>query len=198
MESVGKNLRALRKAQGLTLVQLGEKADLSASYLSQVERGVTMPSLSRLTSIAQILDVEVRYFFEGDPTSPCIVRADQGKKLTGTNGISVELLSAHPFGKNIQPYCVVLGPGARREYTPVYPGEECGFVLKGELAFTFGEETFVLAAGDSIHYDRNQPHSWRNTGDKECVVIWSVSPPLSEAELEGEVGVGKGGDGQRT
>lgn len=185
MESVGKNLRAVRKAQGLTLAQLAGKAGLSASYLSQVERGVTMPSLSRLTSIAQILDVEVRTFFEEDTTSPCVVRADQGRKLAGADGISVELLSAHRFGKNIQPYCLVFRPGAGREHTSVYPGEECGFVLKGELTVTVGEETFVLAAGDSIHYDRNQPHSWHNNGAKECVVIWSVSPPLSEAELGG-------------
>jgi transcriptional regulator with XRE-family HTH domain len=185
VESLGKNLRALRKEEGLTLLQLGEKVGLSASYLSQVERGVTMPSLSRLTRIAEALGVEVRYFFEDDATSPCVVRASQGKKLKGGAGISVELLSAHPLGKNIQPYCVVLRPGAWREDTSVHPGEECGFVLKGELTVTVGEEIFVLAAGDSIHYHRHQPHSWHNNGDKECVVLWTVSPPPSEASLRG-------------
>lgn len=186
MENLGKNLRALRKEEGLTLLQLGEKVGLSASYLSQVERGVTMPSLSRLTSIAEALDVEVRHFFEDDVTSPCVVRANQGKKLKGTAGISVELLSAHPFGKSIQPHCVVLRPGAWREDTSAYPGEECGFVLKGELTVTVGEEIFVLAVGDSIHYHRQQPHSWRNNGDQDCVVLWTVSPPLSAASLRGE------------
>jgi transcriptional regulator with XRE-family HTH domain len=179
VESLGKNLRALRKEEGLTLLQLGEKVGLSASYLSQVERGVTMPSLSRLTRIAEALGVEVRYFFEDDATSPCVVRASQGKKLKGGAGISVELLSAHPLGKNIQPYCVVLRPGAWREDTSVHPGEE------GELTVTVGEEIFVLAAGDSIHYHRHQPHSWHNNGDKECVVLWTVSPPPSEASLRG-------------
>jgi transcriptional regulator with XRE-family HTH domain len=184
MDSLGKNLRALRTAQELTLVQLGEKAGLSASYLSQVERGVTMPSLTRLTRIAEALGAEVRYFFEEDAASPCVVRANQGKKLKGASGITVELLSADPFGKNIQPYSVVCRPGAKREYTSVYPGEKCGLVLKGELTITVGEETFVLAPGDSIHFDRHQPHSWHNNGEKDCMVIWTVSPPLSETELE--------------
>jgi transcriptional regulator with XRE-family HTH domain len=183
VEVLGKKLRALRTARGLTLVQLGEKVGLSASYLSQVERGVTRPSLSRLTSIAEVLDVAVRCFFEDDAASPCLVRANQGKKLPGPDGISVELLSADLFGKNIQPYCIVCRPGARREYTSVYPGEECGLVLQGELTVTVGDETFVLAAGDSIHYHRHQPHSWRNDGDQECVVIWTVAPPVSEVEL---------------
>jgi quercetin dioxygenase-like cupin family protein len=36
----------------------------------------------------------------------------------------------------------------------------------------------VLAAGDSIHYPRHEPHSWHNAGDRQCVVLWTVSPPL--------------------
>jgi transcriptional regulator with XRE-family HTH domain len=185
VEVLGKKLRALRTARGLTLVQLGEKIGLSASYLSQVERGVTGPSLSRLTGIAEVLDVEVRYFFEDDAASPCVVRANRGKTILGPDGIRVQLLSVDLLGKNIQPYCIVCRPGARRDYTSIYPGEECGFVLQGELTVTVGDETFVLAAGDSIHYHRHQPHSWRNDGDQDCVVIWTVSPPVSEAELQG-------------
>jgi transcriptional regulator with XRE-family HTH domain len=187
MDSLGQNLRALRKAKALTLAQLGEKAGLSASYLSQLERGVTMPSLPRLTSIAEALGVEVRYFFEKDADSPRTIKANQGKKLRGGPGISVELLSADPFGKAIQPYRMVCAPGAKQEHRSTYPGEWCGFVLKGELTVTVGAETFVLAAGDSIHYHRHQPHSWRNDGTEECVVIWTVSPPLSEAGLKGSL-----------
>jgi transcriptional regulator with XRE-family HTH domain len=185
MNSLGESLRTLRKAQELTLAQLGEKAGLSASYLSQLERGVTMPSLPRLTSIAEALGVEVRYFFEKDADSPRIIEANQGKKLRGGPGINIELLSADPFGKAIQPYRIVCAPGASQEYRSAYPGEWCGFVLEGELTVTVGAETFVLAAGDSIHYHRHQPHSWRNDGTEQCVVIWTVSPPLSEASLKG-------------
>lgn len=185
MESLGKNLRSLRKAEELTLAQLGEKVGLSASYLSQVERGVTMPSLSRLTDIAEALGVEVRRFFEDGVAPPRVVRARQGKKLKGKAGIDVELLSADSFGMSFQSYCIVCRPGARREYSLAGPGEECGFVLQGDLTVMVGEETFVLTAGDSIHYHRHQPHSWRNDGDRECVVLWTVSPPMPEAELAG-------------
>jgi len=184
MDSLGKNLRDVRKAQRLTLAQLGGKTGLSASYLSQIERSVTMPSLTRLTRIAEALDVEVRRFFEEDTDSPRVVRANQGKKLEGVPDIIVELLSADPVGKSLQPYSLLCRPGTSREYTSVYPGDKCGFVLKGKLTVTVGEETFVLAAGDSIHFDRSQPHSWHNKSVQECMVIWTVSPPLSEGELE--------------
>lgn len=193
METVRTNLKALRAAQGLTLAQLGEKVGLSASYLSQVERGVTTPSLSRLTGIAQALGVEIRDFFEDDAASPSVVRANQGRKLQGRAGINMELLSADPRGKKIQPYIVVCPSGAWREHASVHPGEECGFVVKGELTVTVGEETFTLASGDCIHYDRHQYHSWRNAGATECVAIWAVSPPIPEAELSRWVGGWKGG-----
>ena len=182
MRSLGKRLRALRKEHGLTLTQLGQQVGLSASYLSQIERTVTMPSLARLTTIARALDVEVRYFFEDDVSSPCVVKLNQGKRLSGTADTIMELLSADPSDKEIQPYRLVCQPGASRDRPPIHPGEEVGFVLKGQLTVTVGEETFILEAGDSIHYQTLQPHSWRNEGDKECIAIWAVSPPISEIE----------------
>ena len=144
-----------------------------------------MPSLARLTAVASALDVEVRYFFEEDASSPCVVRSNQGERLGSTADAMVELLSADPSNKKIQPYRVVCQPGASRDQSPTHPGEECGFVLKGQLTVTVGEETFVLEAGDSIHYQTHQLHSWRNEGDEECIAIWAVSPPISEAELGG-------------
>ena len=185
MQNLGKRLRALRNEQGLTLVQLGQQVGLSASYLSQIERGETMPSLSRLTTLAKALDVEVGYFFEDDVSAPCIIRLNQGKRLSGTADAIMELLSADLTDKKIQPYRLVCQPGASRDQPPTYPGEELGFILKGQLTVTVGEETFVLKAGDSIHYETLEPHSWRNEGDEECIAIWAVSPPVSEAELEG-------------
>ena len=184
MQDLGKRLRTLRNEQGLTLAQLGQQVGLSASYLSQIERGMAMPSLSKLTTIANALGVEVRHFFEEDASSPCPTRANQGKRLKNTADVIVELLSADPAGKKIQPYRLICQPGASRDRHPTYPGEEFGLVLKGQLTVTVGEETFVLKAGDSIHYETLQPHSWRNEGDEACIAIWAVSPPVSEAKFQ--------------
>jgi transcriptional regulator with XRE-family HTH domain len=185
VQNLGKRIRALRNERGLTLVQLGQRVGLSASYLSQIERGVTMPSLTRLTTIAGALDVEVGYFFEDDLSAPCVVRSNQGKRLDSMAGAIVELLSADLSDKKIQPYRMVCRPGASSGWPTTHPGEESGLVLKGRLTVTVGEETFVLEAGDSIHYQALQPHSWRNEEDEECIAVWAVSPPIPEDELEG-------------
>jgi transcriptional regulator with XRE-family HTH domain len=184
VQDLGERLKALRNEQGLTLVQLGQQVGLSASYLSQIERGMAMPSLPKLAAIARSLDVGVAHFFEDDASSPCPISRNQGRRLQNAAGIIVELLSADLSNEKIQPYRMVCPPGASRDF-PAHPGEKCGFVLKGQLTVTVGEEAFVLEAGDSIHYQAMQPHSWRNEGDEDCVAIWVVSPPIPEAELGG-------------
>lgn len=185
MQDLGKRLRTLRRQQHLTLAQLGQRVGLSASYLSQIERGVTMPSLPRLTAIARALGVGVGYFFEEDASFPCVVRADAATSLDGQAGVVVELLSADPSNKAILPYRLVCQPGTSGTRPSTFPGEECGLVIRGRLTVTVGEESFVLETGDSIHYQRLQPLKWQNDGDGECVVIWAVSPPIPEAELTG-------------
>lgn len=183
MDDLGKRLRLLRNERGLTLSQLGHQVGLSASYLSRIERGLAMPSLAGLATIARVLEVEVGHFFEEDVPSHWVVRANQARRLESTAEGHTDLLSAEPAGKKIQPYRLVCRPGASRERLPIHQGEEFGFVLKGCLAVTVGEETFVLAAGDSIHCETLQPRSWRNDGDEDCVVICAVSSPIPETEL---------------
>lgn len=183
MQQLGKRLRALRHEQGLTLAELGRQVGLSASYLSQVERGITMPSLSTLTTIARELDVGMGHFFEDDHSALRVIKSTHGKRIDDKSGIIVELLSAAPSDKSIRPHRVVCQPGASRDQPPVHSGEGFCFVLQGQLTVTVGEETYSLDAGDSIHYQSHQPHSWRNEHRTECIFIWAVSPPSWRAEI---------------
>jgi transcriptional regulator with XRE-family HTH domain len=187
LQQLGKRLRHLRHDQGLTLAQLGQQVGLSASYLSQIERGVAMPSLSNLTTIARTLDVGVAHFFENDVSAPRVVRSSQGRRIDATSDAIVELLSAAPSDKTIQPCLVTCQPGASRDQPPANQGEGFCFVLEGKLTVTVGEETFLLEAGDSIHFQAFQPHSWRNENDEACIAIWAVSPPMWETENNREV-----------
>lgn len=58
----GKRIYTLRKAAGLTLDQLAERASLSKSYLWELEnKNPPRPSAEKLSSIATVLDVTVDY-----------------------------------------------------------------------------------------------------------------------------------------
>jgi len=176
-ESVGERIKALRTEQGMTLAELSEKANVSVSYLSQVERDKTTPSLTTLTGIARVFDVGLRYFFETDAHTAHVVRArEEGDGFYPGASPSQVRLSSEAANDKIEVYRVVLEPHTPLQQLTPHPGEEFGLVLTGELIFTLGDEQYTLTAGDSIHFDAHQPHAWRSQGHEPCVVIWARSP----------------------
>ena len=180
-KSIGERIKALRTEQGLTLAELGEKTNLSISYLSQLERDKTTPSLSTLTGIAKTLNVGLRYFFETETEAASIVRADAVQdNLIADSSIVCLPLSPKAENNKLKVDRVIIKPHTPPESLAPYPGEDFAFVLSGELTITMGDEDIVLAAGDSIHYDAIQPHCRSNRGDEPCVVMWSHSASWSE------------------
>ena len=53
----GRRLRDLRKAKGLTQEALAEAADLSGNYISDLELGLKVPSLTILVRLSEALDI---------------------------------------------------------------------------------------------------------------------------------------------
>jgi transcriptional regulator with XRE-family HTH domain/uncharacterized cupin superfamily protein len=69
---IGEKLRAIRQQCQMSLRELADKADVSASMLSQIETGKAYPSVRSLYNIADALAVPVDYFFpeEGSNNAP--------------------------------------------------------------------------------------------------------------------------------
>src|SRR5215468_5245339 len=61
--AIGEKLRAVRQERQMSLRELADKAEISASMLSQIETGKVFPSVRSLYSIAAALGVSVDYFF---------------------------------------------------------------------------------------------------------------------------------------
>lgn len=62
---VGQRLRNRRAAMGLTQTHVAEKLGISFQQIQKYEQGRNRISASKLFDVAQILEVEVAYFFEG-------------------------------------------------------------------------------------------------------------------------------------
>jgi transcriptional regulator with XRE-family HTH domain len=186
METIGERIKQLRTEQEITLTKLAESAKLSTSYLSQIERDRTTPSLSALTNIAKAFGVGLRYFFEdSDGELARVTHADARRDGFDHEASVVRVRLTSDVGTDkVEAYRVTLLPGAGPEPLDLHPGEGFCFVLTGELTITVGDERFVLAAGDSIHYDALQPHTWGNEGDQPCTAIWCQSPPGRNANQE--------------
>jgi transcriptional regulator with XRE-family HTH domain len=189
-ESLGSRLRALRTEQGITLAQLGRMVGLSASYLSQIERNRAKPSLTTLSSMAETLGVELRSFFEHPTPVWQVVREGHGEEFRDQKTkATYEVLSSGAVSGKFEPCRVTCWPGMRTE-EGTHPGEEFVFIVEGHLEIRVGEEVWALNAGDSIHYQGSQPHSWHNRSGEECSLIWAVSPPF--LAFRGRTGAARG------
>lgn len=181
-EMFGDEVRQLRKARDMKLAELSEKTGLSVGYLSQVERGISSPSIKALHSISRALGVTISWFFSDAGSAKIserrfIVRADRRRSLRFEGGITDELLSPNLSGALELLRCT-FEPGASSGDEPyTHRGEEAGIIVSGSLELWLGDEHFVLREGDSFTFPSDRPHKYKNTGDTRAIVIWAITPP---------------------
>jgi len=186
--SLGAQIRQYRKSLQLTLTELAKQCNISPSFLSQIERDQANPSIATLHTIADVFGHPLATFFEepthennnkpSAQTAAKVVRADQRKTLIYPgSGIRNELLSPD-LQRNIQMMRVIIPPGTGTGEIPlVHDGEECGFVLQGQVEIWVGNETYILNPGDAIYQSSTIPHRSRNIGDIDVIIIVAITPP---------------------
>ncbi len=178
-EGIGERIKFLRQKRQFTLARLAEKSDLSASHLSQIERGKTSPSLMTLNSIAQALEINLRDLFESEQDQIYLNRTFPAPKAEETP-FSMLPLTRQGSGWDLQVSWLSLGPGQTPVDLEPYPGEFLVFVLEGTLRLRIEGEDFALQAGDSLHSDARQQHRLCCAGRQPCQVIWCNSPPRED------------------
>lgn len=190
-QRLGSEIREVRKARGLTLVELSENVSCSVAYLSRIERGTTRISVELLRDISDALSVDPAWFFprrkgHGPLERSHVVRATSRRPLSGMYtrstqelGFEDELLSSTLSGE-----CYLLlsrfaaGTGSPPEAMEgyVFEGEQHGLVLSGEIVLTLGDEKIVLKTGDSFSYPSTIPHRFRNNTEAEATMVWAMAP----------------------
>ncbi|WP_156913482.1 XRE family transcriptional regulator [Mesorhizobium sp. WSM3224] len=175
------DIRALRKARGLTLAEIALKLGRSVGWVSQVERGLSIPSLGDLRAFASLFDVPISLFFSHDvPVEEergVVVRAGSRRSLgTSESGLVEELLSPD-LGGSFEMLRSVFAPGAELKPEARRPTEEAGYVASGTFEIEIGGVWHRLGEGDSFRFE-GKPFRWRNPGVEPAVVIWVVSPPV--------------------
>lgn len=179
-ESLGRDLRVLRKRRGMTLAEVAGRIDRSVGWLSQVERDISEPAMAELAALAGTFGVPVSTFFGRTPARPDeagrVVRRDARRPIgRRVRGLDEELLSPD-LTDAFEVVHSTFAPGARRGET-TRPTQEVGYIVSGELEMTIGGETFTLGAGDSFRI-RGEPFSWANRTSKPCVAVWVIAPPV--------------------
>lgn len=176
---LGERIAKIRVSQNITLRQLAERVNLSASLLSQIEKGRSNPSLSTLRAIALALNVPLfSFFIEEISTADLVVRAGTGKKILFPDvNLEYSLLTPDLSG-SIEMALMKLPPHSESSNTLfAHTGEEVAYVSEGILVLHLGEETVQLYKGDSVKILPGMEHKWVNQTDTQATIIFAVTPP---------------------
>jgi len=77
--NVAYRIRKLRESKDYSQENMAGELNISTSAYSKIERGVTDPSIGRLTEIAKILEVDITYFFIEQPANPITKAEDPAR-----------------------------------------------------------------------------------------------------------------------
>ena len=196
--SIGTQLRSIRKARGLSAAQLAELASISASMISQIERGVASPSIDALRRLSKALNVAMGVFFEspsedgvsiddrenatpsleaGNETNGTVIQTDERIRLSLPKSNVVYEMCTPLSHRELQAIWMVLGPKEAGPDEPFsHPGKEVNLVLSGQLAVIVDGEEFLLGPGSCISFDGHLPHRLMNHADEPAAVYSVISP----------------------
>jgi transcriptional regulator with XRE-family HTH domain len=152
--SLGPMIRRTRKRHELTLQQLADRADLSVSYISQIERNLLTPTVATLKRIASALDIPAGKLMFAEAGSAksrvAVLRRGHRKHVRfPQSSISYELLTPDLM-RRVSALWLVANPGAEGGPALTHEGEDIVIVLSGELSVDVAGTWHDLKAGDSI------------------------------------------------
>lgn len=176
---LGQRIKARRKELSLSLRELAGQVELTASFLSQVERDLTSPSIESLRKISKALDVPIFYFLVEENVDSPVVRRTQRRKLILPDSHLIYELLTPDLNRKIEVVMVALEPGENSAATPLRGHtEECIYVLQGQLEIVLGETIYHLASGDSIYFEGPMLRYLAAKGDETLRFISIITPPV--------------------
>jgi mannose-6-phosphate isomerase-like protein (cupin superfamily)/DNA-binding XRE family transcriptional regulator len=190
---VGERVRAARSTAGLTVRELARRVGVSASHVSQVERGIGAFSVPALYAVAGELGVSMNDLLgtpavePAEPAEPApapagadlvsagiVQRATQHPAIKLSSGPRWSRLTAvgEPRAEFLE---VVYAPGTAAPAEHIHhEGREYGVIISGTLSVEVDGTTTTLEPGDSIVFDSRLAHRFWNAGDAEVRAIWFV------------------------
>ncbi len=176
----GRPLRRRREARGWSLKTASQRAGLSLSFLSALERGVSGASIATLQRLAAAYDTTLLDLFGPPPDREAgrmVAASERAVLRLSSDAVRIEHLARD--ATQLEPQLFTLAAGATSDGTYAHEGEEFLYLLSGALTVWVGEaETYRLRApGDALCFPSTIAHRWRNDAAGETRLLWINTPP---------------------
>ena len=184
IEELGRRIRKLRLEKRMTLKQVEHASGLSATHLSEIERGRTSPTIGALVRIARALDRDASYFIESvELAEVAHLPREEVSSFRAARGVQAEVLSRGIPGSRLHAYRFTFEGGAEWKSEPQdLEGDGIYYVRRGAVDARLGPDETNLAAGDAAHVSLTQGHALRTPRGGSAEVLALLSRSLEEPD----------------
>lgn len=177
--NIGNKISEVRKKRGYSIREFAKNVDLSASLLSQIERGLANPSLNTLRMIAEGLDIPLYTLFIDEIQHDLLILRKEDRRRVNhhdSEHVVFDLLSPNYMKSNVEMLWAILNPNS--ETTPSYMShekEEFALVMKGEVWVVIDDQDYLLSEGDMVRLLPRMRHKFRNERDEPVEILFILS-----------------------
>ncbi len=176
--SIGSLIKARRLELKLTLQEVADRSELSAAFLSQIERGKATPSIVSLINIAKGLETDIHYFITPPEPTSLVRRADNPVYIEMDSPVVYKRLDAVIRNQRMNALIMEIPPATELHAVHREEGEDFFYVLEGEVEQSIGNEVFTLRQGDSAHHNTQVDHAVVNKSKHTARLLWVGTPVL--------------------
>ena len=179
-DEIGKRIKKIREEQHLTLKNVEAKAGISATHISEIERGKTSPTIGALIRIADALERDPAYFIEDEELERRLLRRVRGPQAVHARALPGDRPRCSRNRSRAARSTRSSSRSRRSRSQEVslhaHEGDEAALVLQGKVRFKVAEKRYDLGEGDSIYFLANQDHGYANaSGSEQAKMIWFAS-----------------------
>lgn len=174
---IGKKLKELRLQNDLTLGDLASRSELTKGFLSQVERGLTTPSIATLEDILEALGSSLSEFFHEEEETQIVFQA-QDFFVDEQEDYKIEWIVPNAQKNQMEPIILTLRPHKKSNRMSAYQGQEFGYVLKGSVTIVQGSRKHKVKMHETFYMDGSKSHYLYNHGSSDAKVLWITTPPM--------------------
>ncbi|MAE69456.1 MAG: hypothetical protein CME06_03185 [Gemmatimonadetes bacterium] len=178
---VGRRIKKVRSEKQMTLRDVARRASVSATLISDIERGKTSPTIKSLSKISKALDESIVLFIEESlATEISLTTANERATVVSDRGeVMMTSMTGGISSSHLDVIEVTYQPQAESPSALVHHGEKCGLVIEGEIEVEIKGQLHRVPEGASIHFKAAHPHTIANPLNQASRVLWVVTPRLT-------------------
>lgn len=169
---LGERLKAARQKRNLSLDEAAKLTEISKPMLSQIERGLSMPTIATLWKISTGLKVPLSAFVDESESEYRIIEAKGQEPIVEEDG-RMRAYTVLPYDpvKNFEMFYIEFDAGCAHKSSRHLDGiEEYLFVIEGSLELVLDSKSIVLTKHQTIRFRGNSEHIYINSEKEICVV----------------------------